>query len=565
MMRETLRFLASPVRSLSGAVYVLAASALLSSILALLRDRLFAHSFGAGSELDLYYAAFRLPDVIFVAVGSLVSVYILIPELARRSGEEQKRYIDSVLVGFSALAAGLSLIAFFLAPSILASLFPHFASGDSFSLLTDLTRIMLLQPILLGFSNILASITQARERYMLYALSPILYNVGIITGLIFFYPILGMNGLAWGVVFGALLHFIIQVPSIVRDGFFNRVPKFSEPRVFFETIGISIPRTLALSMNQLSFLGLIMLAASLSEGSIAVFMLAFNLMSVPLAIIGASYSVAAFPTLASALSRGMVAEYIEYVSTAARYVLFWSLPSIALIIVLRAHAVRAVLGSGSFDWTDTRLTAAVFALLSLSLAVQGLSLLLTRAYYAAGRTFVPFLVAVGSCIGTVSLAWALVHALGNGSTLRNLEAIMRLEDVPGSAVLALPVAYALISIIATCVLIALFEARFRGFFSRITRTLFQSCFAALGAGIFAYVTLMLLGPLTLSSTLLSVMLRGATAAIAGIAGAAIVYALLRNREFLETIAVARGRLWSSPTPLAQPLSSAEEVSASSPQ
>jgi peptidoglycan biosynthesis protein MviN/MurJ (putative lipid II flippase) len=262
---------------------------------------------------------------------------------------------------------------------------------------------------------------------------------------------------------------------------------------------------------------------------------------------------------------GKVAEYIEYVSTAARYVLFWSLPTIALIIVLRAHMVRTVLGSGSFDWTDTRLTAAVFALLSLSLAVQGLSLLLTRAYYAAGRTFVPFLVAVGSCIGTISLAWGLVHALGSSSILRGLEAIMRLEDVPGSAVLALPVAYAFASVVATCVLVALFEMRFRGFFSRIIRTLFQSCLAAVGAGFFAYITLMLLGPLTLSSTLLSVMLRGATAGIVGIAGAAIVYALLRNREFLETVAVARGRLWSSPAPSAQPISSAEEVSASSPQ
>src|SRR3989338_8352791 len=116
MMRETLRFLASPVRSLSSAVYILAASALLSSFLALGRDRLFAHTFGAGTELDLYYAAFRIPDLIFVAMGSLVSVYILIPELSRRTAEGQKRYIDTIVVGFSMLAVALSIGAFFLAP-----------------------------------------------------------------------------------------------------------------------------------------------------------------------------------------------------------------------------------------------------------------------------------------------------------------------------------------------------------------------------------------------------------------------------------------------------------------
>src|SRR3989344_1779466 len=186
---------------------------------------------------------------------------------------------------------------------------------------------------------------------------------------------------------------------------------------FLETVAISIPRTLTLSMNQLAFVGLTVLAAALSEGSIAVFMFAFNLMSVPLVVIGASYSVAAFPTLASALSKGRVSEFIEYVATAARYVLFWSLPAVALIVVLRAHIVRVVLGSGSFDWTDTRLTAAVFAILILSLAAQGLSLLLTRAYYAAGRTFVPFFISVGSCAATIILAGVFLDILANEGSL----------------------------------------------------------------------------------------------------------------------------------------------------
>lgn len=559
MMRETLRFLASPVRSLSGAVYVLAASALVSSILALVRDRLFAHQFGAGVELDIYYAAFRIPDLIFVAVGSLVSVYILIPELARRKPEEQRRYIDTVIVGFSALAASLSLVAFFLAPKLLSALFPQFIEAGEFSVLLDLTRIMLLQPILLGLSNILASITQARERYLLYALSPILYNLGIIAGLLVLYPFFGMTGLAWGVVVGACMHVAIQLPSAVRDGFFARLPHFHEPRMFAETIGISIPRTLALSMNQVSFLGLTVLAAALSQGSIAVFMFAFNLMSVPLAIIGASYSVAAFPTLASALSSGRVGEFLEFVSTAARYVIFWSLPAIALIVVLRAHVVRVVLGSGAFDWTDTRLTAAVFALLSLSLAVQGLSLLITRAYYAAGRTFVPFVIAIGSGVATIFLASMLITVFANGGVLGILERIMRLEDVPGSSVLALPLAYAIASLLATSVLIFVFERKYAGFFSRIAPALWQGTLAACAAGSAAYMALFMLGPLTLSPTLLSVFLRGSAGGVAGILAAALVYALLRNREFMETIAVVQNRLWKTPTPLAKPISSAEEV------
>lgn len=564
-MREALRFLASPVRAFSAAVYVLAASAFLSSLLALLRDRLFAGAFGAGVELDLYYAAFRIPDLIFVAVGSLVSVYILIPELARRTPQEQKTYIDSVIVGFSGLAVAVSLAAFYFAPDLLTVLFPQFALAGHLPMLVALTRIMLLQPILLGLSNILASLTQMKERYVLYALSPILYNLGIIIGLFVFYPWLGMSGLAWGVVLGAALHSLVQLPSIVSDGFFRSLPLLRDIPALLTTIAISIPRTLTLSMNQLAFMGLTVLAGVLSSGSIAVFIFAFNLMSVPLAIIGASYSVAAFPTLASAHTSGRTDEFIEYVSTAARYVLFWSLPAIALIIVLRAHIVRTVLGSGAFDWTDTRLTAAIFALLSVSLAAQGISLLLTRAYYAAGRTFVPFFVAVGSTIATIILAIVFVDLSEQVSILRFAESVMRIEGISGTSIVALPLAYSLVSILSIFVLALHFERRFGGLFSRVLPALWEGIVAGTGAGVAAYMTLVILGPFTLSSTLLSVFMRGLAGGVVGLVAGACIYWLLGSREYLETVSAIRGKLPGIPLLASKPIVSAEEVGPSSPQ
>ncbi|MBI4133772.1 hypothetical protein HY478_04100 [Candidatus Uhrbacteria bacterium] len=564
MMRETLRFLASPVTGLQSAVYILAASALSSSLLALVRDRLFAHTFGAGAELDLYYAAFRIPDLLFVATGALVSVYILIPELLRRDSNQQNEYVDTIVIGFSGLATLLCALAALFAPSILIKLFPTLAEGH-LGELTALTRIMLLQPILLGLSNILAAITQIRGRYLLYAISPILYNIGIIGGLLILYPILGLPGLAWGVVLGSLLHVGIQIPSVVDDGFLRSVPRFRVPRALLETVSVSIPRALALSMNQVTFIGLLSIASSFATGSIAVFMFAFNLMSVPLAVIGASYSVAAFPTLASALSLGKMAEFIDYVSKAARYVLFWSLPALGLIIVLRAHLVRVVLGSGSFDWTDTRLTAAVFALLSISLAAQGLTLLLTRAYYAAGRTFVPFLIAVVSSIGTILLALYLANLVNAANVLSVVQSAMRLEGVSGSSVIVLGFSYAAISILSTLMLLGHFEWRFPGLIARILEALWQAILAALAAALASYGVLVLVGPLTLSSTLLSVFLRGFAAGLVGLSTAAIVYALLQNREFAETVAGIRAKFWKEPAPPLQPIASAEEISPSSPQ
>src|SRR3989344_3062864 len=563
MMRETLRFLASPVRGLQAAVYVLAASALLSSALALVRDRLFAHAFGAGTELDLYYAAFRIPDILFVGTGALVSVYILIPQLVRRTPDEQKEYIDTVVAGFSALAVLASCAAALAAPHLLAALFPHFEAAGHLPTLVALTRIMLLQPILLGLSNILAAITQAKQRYALYSLSPILYNLGIIAGLVALYPVFGIAGLAWGVVAGAALHLGVQIPSVVGDGFFRSPPRFRQARALVETAAISVPRALALSMNQVTFLGLTALAATPASGSLARFTLAFNMMSVPLSALGASYPVAAFPTLASALSGGRRGEFLEHVAAAARYILFWSLPAVGLAVVLRAHIVRVVLGSGSFDWTDTRLTAAVFALLSLALAAHALTLLLTRAYYSAGRTLVPFFIAAASAASAILAAVLFMRWFEYPQVLRFAEDLMRLEDVPGTSILAVALAYALVSVAAAVVLAISFERRFGGFFGRIRTTLAQGTLAALAAASAAYATLAFVGPLTLSSTLLSVFLRGFAGGTAGIAACAPAYFLLGNREDLETVSSIRGKLWRAPLPPAQPLHSAEDIGPSS--
>src|SRR3989344_4860585 len=196
MMRRAFRFLSSEASTLERAVSILAASAFLSSLLALLRDRLLAHTFGAGVELDVYYAAFRIPDLLFVTAGALVSVYILIPELARRDREQQKDYIDTVLAGFSLLAIFVSLLAAVFAPSILKMLFPALAEGGYLETLVLLTRIMLLQPMLLG----------------------------------------------------AFFHLGIQVPPILADGFFQRSPRLIEKEALVRTPAISVPRALALSL-----------------------------------------------------------------------------------------------------------------------------------------------------------------------------------------------------------------------------------------------------------------------------------------------------------------------------
>lgn len=542
MIRRFFGYLSQEVRGLHSAAYILAGAALLSSLLALARDRLLAHTFGAGTELDIYYAAFRIPDLIFVGTGALVSVYILIPELARRTGIDQKRYLDTILTGFSLFAVIVAFLAALVAPAILTVLYPQLVEHGHLQILVALTRIMLMQPILLGLSNIFAAVTQARGRYTLYAISPLLYNLGIILGVVAFYPVFGLTGLAWGVVLGAAFHAGVQMPSVWRDGFLRHVPHLWDMRAVLDTAFVSLPRALTLSMTQVAFLGLSALAGLLAPGSIAIFMFAYNLQAVPLAIIGASYSVAAFPTLAAALSAGEREHFLDQVALAARYVFFWSIPATALLIVLRAYLVRVVLGSGAFDWTDTRLTAAAFALLSFSLAAQGLNLLLVRAYYAAGRTFVPFLIACATALATVGLAWWIVMAFDNPLLFWATKALLRVADVPGSRVLALGIGFALASIGGSLALAIHFEHRFGGFFSRVQRALFESVAAALAAGVAAYAILVLVGPIDVGSTTGSVFFRGFAGGFVGLIVAGLSYAFMGSVEFSELVTTIRTRI-----------------------
>ena len=176
MMRRFLQFLNREIAGLHEAAYLLGFFALCSQILALVRDRILAFQFGASNTLDLYYAAFRIPDILFVTVASIVSISVLIPYLVERFEKgysEAKEFIDTVFSFFACFMVVSGILAFFLAPYLMRLLFPAFAASDSFPSLISLTRILLLSPVFLGFSNLLASITQIHRRFFVYAASPV--------------------------------------------------------------------------------------------------------------------------------------------------------------------------------------------------------------------------------------------------------------------------------------------------------------------------------------------------------------------------------------------------------
>ena len=170
-----------------------------------------------------------------------------------------------------------------------------------------------------------------------------------------------------------------------------------------------MPRAVTLSLNQLVLFVLVSVASAMTVGSVAVFHLAYNLQSAPLLIVGVSYSVAAFPILAQLYSRRDLTGFREQLITALKHIIFWTVPALGLLIVLRAQLVRVVLGSGEFDWDDTRLTAAALALFAVSLTAQAVSLLLVRAFYAGSDTRTPFFISLASAVLALSAALLFYH------------------------------------------------------------------------------------------------------------------------------------------------------------
>ncbi len=276
------KFLNSQSKSISSASLILAISSLASAVLGLLRDRLLAGTFGAGSDLDVYYSAFTVPDfialiLIFGAIAAAVipifSGYLI------KSKDEAWKYFSTLLNVFLGFLIIISVILIIFAPAIISLTAPGF-SGHKKYLAVLLMRIMFLSPIILGASNMISGVLQIFHRFLVTALAPLLYNIGIICGIVFFVPRMGLQGLAWGVVFGGVLHLLIQLPALFFSGFKYKASFNYKDAGVVKTIKLMAPRSLGLGAGQLNTIATTAIASTLMAGSIAVFNLANNLSSI---------------------------------------------------------------------------------------------------------------------------------------------------------------------------------------------------------------------------------------------------------------------------------------------
>jgi putative peptidoglycan lipid II flippase len=284
----------------------------------------------------------------------------------------------------------------------------------------------------------------------------------------------------------------------------------------------------------------------MAVGSISVFNLAFNLQSVPLSIIGVSYSLATFPTLSRLYSSGKKDIFLKQFISAARHIIFWSVPCAILFIVLRAHIVRVVLGAGNFDWNDTRLTAAALALFALSLVFQCLVLLFVRGLYAMGTTGKPFYVNIFSGAVIVSFSYYFYHAFLTYPTFRFFfEALFKVPDISGASVLMLPLGFTVGSIVDGILMWYLFSRYVTGFSKPIFRTLFETFSASTIMGFVTYLALRFFDNFFTLDTFTGVFFQGFLSGICGILVALIILKLLKSQELNEIWGAFHQRFWKA--------------------
>ena len=556
-MRRLLELFHREFKGVREAAFLLAMATVASNLLALLRDRLLASRFGAGLELDIYYAAFRVPDFLYTISLFFVASTAIIPLFLEKLAESEERateFIRSVFFAFLLSMIGIIGVAYAVMPLLMPLLVPGFDEASRAQAI-QLARILLASPALLGLSNLVSSILQSYRKFLPYAASFLFYNLGIILGILFFVPYFGIAGLAGGVVLGALLHVGIQIPSLqktiggetsVNLRMFRLRWRATIPLEVFRR---SFPRTLGLAATQLTFFAVTAIASTLGAGSIAVFQLSYNLQSIPLAVVGLSYSVAAFPTMAELIVKKERAIFFDHLVSAARHIIFWTLPITVLFIVLRAHIVRVVLGAGAFSWVDTRLTAASVALFAIGIVAQSLVALFVRAFYAIGNTRVPVVVNVASAVLTVILALFFVQVLKEAQGIGQFfSGLLRVGDIENHALLGLPLAFALGAVVNAAILglsLGWVEGEFSP--SKLGASAADIAGASILLGIVTYGTLQLLSPFFYLNRFWGIFLHGLIAAGAGITAAVLLLYLRDNKEFAEIRDVIGHKFWRKKT------------------
>jgi putative peptidoglycan lipid II flippase len=383
----------------------------LSNLIGLARQILISRAFGTGREIDAFYAASTYPDLIFslVAGGALSSAFIptFTGFLVKQDREGAWKLASSIINLILLALISLSLVsAVFSTQIIRYILAPDFAPSEQ-ALAASLLRILLISPAIFGISGLFMGILNAHQRFLLPALAPSMYWIGMIIGLVFLVPSMGIFGLAWGAVIGAALHLAVQLPDVFRLPGRALLPTLGLDNPAVREVGRLIaPRLLGVAVVQINFVVNVIIASGLAVGSLAAIKNAWMIMTVPEVVIAQAIAIAALPTFSAQAARGAPHEMRASLAATLRGVLFLSLPASLGLILLRRPLITLLLQRGEFTAHSTDLVAWALLWYAAGLIGHNVVEILSRAFYALHDTKTPVFV------GTAAMTLNVVFSIG---------------------------------------------------------------------------------------------------------------------------------------------------------
>jgi putative peptidoglycan lipid II flippase len=406
----------SATGALARAGVIVSGAFLVSRALGWLRVGVTTSIFGASPQLDAFYAAFRIPDLIFqlVAAGALGSA--LIPVVAGLlAKDEQARAWRVVSIVANLLLVALivlSLVFAIAAPVIVPLITPGFGPAQM-DLTIELTRIMLLSPIFLALGSVASALLNADGRFTAAALAPISYNLAIIGGAILLGPVIGVTGLAIGVVVGSVAHLLVQVPDIARRTTYRYERSLDTRDETARTVfGLMVPRAVGLGAVQITFIVNTSLASGLATGAITAYQVAFTVLQLPLGLIAQPLGVVLLPAMSRALATGDRREFGTMVDRSLRLLAYTMMLVTVLAMVLRQEVVTLLFGYGRYDEEALLLTAETLVVFLIGLPAHSLIAIMARAFYAGHDTVTPVVAALLAVAINVAVSVLTVGTLG---------------------------------------------------------------------------------------------------------------------------------------------------------
>jgi putative peptidoglycan lipid II flippase len=400
----------NPQNSIVSAASIIMIMIIASRILGLIRQRTLALYF-TPDDLSLFFAAFRLPDLIFevLVFGTFSSAFI--PVFTKALHDKHKNAWDIagrvVNIGLVIFLGSAIVFAIF-AGRIYTYITPGF-SPENVAQIASLARILFAAQAFFVVSYVLTGVLESSRRFLVPALAPIFYNLGIILGTILFNESLGLMAPTIGVVMGAFAHLLVQLPLALKLGFRPVATLAPTPEV--KEIGrLSVPRLVDLSVEQIQKTAELFLASLISQGAYTYFTLATSLQILPVNLFGTSLAKAALPTLSR--QEGSPYQFKKTLFTALNQIIFLIAPAATVLIVLRIPIVRLVFGTSIFDWEATVQTGLVLSAFAFGISFQAVTALLERGFYALHDTKTPVAISITTISLMVIGDFILVRGLG---------------------------------------------------------------------------------------------------------------------------------------------------------